>query len=387
MPRAGKGLFAMVGAAVVVFGTAAGPMIGNAQGGDVLRIGLLLSLSGPAAPFGIPERDAAELLGQQLNGSGGVNGRKIEFSVYDDSTSPTEAARGATQLIQQNHVVAIIGSTTGSGTLAAAPVAMRYEVPILAPNGTLDVTSKDNKFFAWVFRTLTGDLTNTKVMFDRATAGGAKKVALFYQEDAYGKNTADYLQQLARQAGVEIVDTAAAPLKALDLTAQATKLRNANPEIVLIQVSAPALGAAFVRAAEQVGLKVPMWGPIGLGQKAFLEGAGSAAENVKLVLVVNWDDPPAGLQKLGDILRAGGKKPEGFGEVISTNGLLTIVAAAKSISGEVTGAKLRDAIEKVCGLKTYGEGTLCYKPDDHDGWSPDLLTTVVVKNGKFQRVE
>src|SRR5690606_36413551 len=126
---------------------AGGLHVQTALAADPLRIGLLLSLSGPAAPFGIPERDAVEVLVKKMNDEGGVNGRKIELSVYDDATNPTEAARGATQLIQQNKVVAIIGSTTGSGTLAAAPVAMRYEVPMVAPNGTLAVTLKENKFY------------------------------------------------------------------------------------------------------------------------------------------------------------------------------------------------------------------------------------------------
>ncbi|MBE0694912.1 MAG: ABC transporter substrate-binding protein, partial [Aquamicrobium sp.] len=57
-----------------------------------LKIGLLLSLSGPAAPFGIPERDAVKALADGVNAEGGVNGRKGELVTYDDATNPTEAA-------------------------------------------------------------------------------------------------------------------------------------------------------------------------------------------------------------------------------------------------------------------------------------------------------
>lgn len=62
----------------------------RAQANEPLRIGMLLSLSGPAAPFGIPERDVVEVLVRKLNSEGGINGRKIELSVYDDATNPTE---------------------------------------------------------------------------------------------------------------------------------------------------------------------------------------------------------------------------------------------------------------------------------------------------------
>lgn len=366
---------------------AGGLQIQAALAAEPLRIGLLLSLTGPAAPFGIPERDAVEVLVKKMNGEGGVNGRKIELSIYDDATNPTEAARGATQLIQQNKVVAIIGSTTGSGTLAAAPVAMRYEVPMIAPNGTLAVTLKENKFYPWVFRSLSGDLTNTAVMFERAIAGGTKKVGLFYQEDAYGKNTADYIAELAKKANVELVETATAPLKALDLTSQATKIRNAKPDVVLIQASAPTLGAAFVRAARQVGLDTPMWAPIGLGQKSFIEASGDAGNGVRIVLLANWDDPGVGLQELGKLLEGAGKSPQGFGEVIGSNALIAITEAVKTIKGEVTGRNLRDAIEKLCGIKTYSEGKMCFSPDTHDGWTGELLVSAEIRDGKFKSIK
>lgn len=366
---------------------ASGLHIQSAAAAEPLRIGLLLSLTGPAAPFGIPERDAVEVLVKKMNDEGGISGRKIELSVYDDATNPTESARGATQLIQQNKVVAIIGSTTGSGTLAAGPVAMRYEVPMVAPNGTLAVTLKENKFYPWVFRSLSGDLTNTAVMFERAISGGAKKVGLFYQEDAYGKNTADYIAELAKKANVELVETATAPLKALDLTSQATKIRNAKPDVVLIQASAPTLGAAFVRAARQVGLEAPLWAPLGLGQKSFIDASGEAGNGVRIVLLANWDDPGEGLQELGKLMNAAGKPPQGFGEVIGSNALFAITEAVKTIKGDVTGRGIRDAIEKLCGIKTYSEGKMCFSPDTHDGWTSELLVSAEMRDGKFKNLK
>ncbi|MDM0014923.1 ABC transporter substrate-binding protein [Variovorax sp. J22P168] len=359
----------------------AGPA--HAQSAPPLNIGLLLSLSGPAAPFGIPERDAVQAVAAKINAEGGVGGRQIVLSIYDDGTNPTEAARGATQLIQKDKVVAIIGSTTGSGTLAAAPVAMRNEVPILAPNGTLSVTSKDNKFYPWVFRSLTGDLTNTDVLVKRAAEAGAKRIGIFYQEDAYGKNTADYMQEVAKRYGLEIAGVAAAPLNSTDLSPQAARIRNANPDAVLVQASAPALGAAFVRAAKQIDMKAQLWAPVGLGQRAFIDASGAAGNGVKLVVLANWDDPIPQLVPLGTLLKAAGKSPQGFGELIGANAILAIVEAAKKVRGEITGKALRDQLEVLCGLESYTAGKACYSADNHDGWSADFLTTVEIRDGKF----
>ena len=371
----------------LIAATGASVLPAVARAADPIRIGLLLSITGPAAPFGIPERDAIEIIAKKINTEGGVNGRMIELKIYDDATNPTEAARGATQLIQNDKVVAIVGSTTGSGTLAAGPVAMRYQVPMLAPNGTIAVTAKSNQFYPWIFRTITNDIDNTKVMLERAIKGGAKKVGIFYQEDAYGKNTADYLQELAKKAGIEITGVAAGPMNSTDLTPQATRIRNAGPEVVLIQASAPAVGAAFVRAARQIGLTAPLWGPLGLGQKAFIDASGPAGDGVRLAIPVNWDDPAPELAQLGKLITSAGKTPSGFGELLGVNGLLAVVEAAKTIKGEISGKTLRDALERLCGLKTYTTSTACYSPENHDGWTGDILMTVEIRNGKFVTVK
>lgn len=357
-----------------------------AQNAKPLKIGLLLSLSGPAASFGIPERDAVELIVHDLNEKGGVNGRKLELAIYDDTTNPTEAARGATKLVREDGVVAIIGASTGSGTLAAAPIAAREKVPMLAPNATISVTARDSQSYPYVFRTMSNDLVNTKRLYDAVIASGAKKVAIFYQEDAYGKDSAVYVKKIADERGTPITDMASAPLKSIEVAAQAVKLRGSSPDAVIMQVTAPALGAAFVRAAKQVGLDVSIWGSMGLGQKSFIESSGAPGNGVRLVVFGNWDDPSPRQARLADVMKKGGKIPQGFAELIATNGLLAIVEAARKIKGDITGPALRDELEKLCKVTTYSDGELCYSKDDHDGWSADALTTVEIRDGAFKRV-
>ncbi len=356
-----------------------------AQKEEPIKIGLVVSLSGPAAPYGIPERDSAMVLAEKINGAGGVNGRPIELLVHDDMTNPTEAARAATKLVEQDKVVAIIGASTGSGTLALSPIATRAKVPVLAPNATITVILRESPNYPWVFRTMSNDTVNAQKLFDAAIAGGAKTIGILFQEDAYGKDAAEYMQQLAQVARIKVVSVVSAPLKAIDLTAQATKLRNEKPDVILLQVNAVALGAAFARAARQVGLEAPMWSSMGLGQAAFLDAAAGAADGMRMVVVGNWDDPSPRQAELGELLKKAGKKPAGFAELLSTNGLLAIVEAAKKIEGPVTGEAIRDQLERLCPLRTYADGQLCYTKDDHDGWSAETLMSVEVKDGKFAR--
>ncbi len=128
------GLAAIVGAAWLL---AAGPS--NAQSEAPVKIGAVLSLSGPAAVFGLPERDAIEAVVEEINKTGGINGHKIELVLHDDKTDPAEAVRGVTQVVRDG-VVAIVGPSTGSGILAAGPVAERLHVPLLGPAGTASIT-------------------------------------------------------------------------------------------------------------------------------------------------------------------------------------------------------------------------------------------------------
>lgn len=350
-----------------------------------VKIGALLSMSGPAAVFGIPERDAIQVALEEVNRQGGINGRVVQVIFYDDRTDAAEAGRGVNQLVSRDQVVAIIGAGTGGNVLAAGPIAQRLKVPLLAPVGTIAATDKKNTFFPWVFRVAATDAVNIRVILADAVKDGAKRIGVFYQEDAYGKTGVEVAEQLSKTLGHQVVGSAPAPYTATDLTAQAIKLREANAQAVFMQVSVASLGAGFVKAARQVGLNVPIYGASGLAQKSFVEGAGAGAEGLRLLSIGNLVyDPSPGEKRLADLLRAAGKTPQGWGELVGTNGLMTAVAAAKSVKGEINGQSMRDAMENLCGVEAYARGKGCWTKDDHDGWREDALVITEIANGKMR---
>jgi branched-chain amino acid transport system substrate-binding protein len=353
---------------------------------DPVKVGVILSLNGPAAAFGIPERDALKLLVDQHNAEAGT--RKVDLIYYDEQTNPTEAARGATKLIQQDQVQVIIGPTIGSSALAIMPIAAAAKIPVLAPVGSIPVTAKDSGFFPWVFRTCTNDeMLVAGAMELGIFKAGYKRVAIMYQEDAYGKNSSAYATTLAQEKNVEIVASVSAPGNAVDLTAAATKIRNASPDAVLLWTSSPAMGAAFMRAGKQVGLAVPVIGAGALVQRSFIEAAGGAAEGVTMISIANWDDPSVKLKNLENLLRANGKTPAGFGELLTTAAATALFAAIKTIDGPATGPKIRGALEGVCTSDSpYLDGRFCYSNVNHEGFGKDSLKTITVKSGKFRTV-
>jgi branched-chain amino acid transport system substrate-binding protein len=375
----------VVGAALLSLVMAFAPSRAVAQGGQPVKIGVVLSLSGPAAVFGLPERNAIMAIEKEIAAAGGVKGRKLELVFFDDKTNPTEAARGVTQLINDEKVVAIIGPGTGGTILAAGPIAERLKVPLLGPAGTVAVTAKTNSFAPWVFRIAINDMVGVQTLLQNAVKKGSKRIGIIYQEDAYGKFGAEYAQKLSAEHGFTVAETVSAAYTATDLTPQATRLRNANVDAVFIQMSISSLGSAFLKAANDVGLKVPFFANSGLAQKSFIDAAGPLGEGVHVLSIGNLPyDPTPPEQKLTALLKKNGNEPQGWGEIIGSNGLMTVVAALKAIDGPLTGEKMRDTIEGLCGFETYSMGKPCFSKDNHDGWGADALVVTTIRGGQFR---
>lgn len=356
--------------------------------GDSIKVGLLLDASGPIATYGLPERQAVQAQVEQINDDGGINGKTIELATYDPGSETTECARGATELIREDEVVAIIGGPAGSCTLAAAPVAASSMVPMLAPNSTIDITDPEQDFSEWVFRTSPNDLVVTKRVFEEVLASGAERIGVVYEENAYGENTFEYLQELVAEegGGAEIVVNASLPSDAQDASAQATKIRNGNPDAVIMQIAVPPLAAAFTRAAQQVGLEAPKYGGVGLVQSPLLEAAEGSAEGLRLLGEGNPDDRTTRESNLAELVEAAGHEYTGIG-LLASNGVFALREAAEQIEGQVTGETLKEELEQICGLQTWSpRGELCYT-GDADGPTPESLVPIVVRDGKFVTTE
>lgn len=369
--------------AIIATASAIWPGVGFSQPKPAVKVGAVLSMSGPAAIFGIPERDTLIALNKEF--AGNMDGRKVDIVFCDDKTNPTEAARCVTQLINDEKVVAIIGPGTGSGILAAGPVAQRLNVPLLGPAGTVAITDKNNAFFPWIFRIAPNDTAGMDSLWRLIVKNGAKKVAIIYQEDAYGKFGAEFAVKLSKDLGFSIVESIGVPYTATDLISQVTKFRNAGADAVFMQLSVPSLGTTFLKAVNEVGLKVPLYANSGLAQKGFIDAAGPLGEGVRVLSIGNLPyDPTPPEQKLSAILVKNGFQPKGWGDLLASNGYFTIKAALQQISGPVTGQVMRDTIEGLCGFETMSMGKGCFSKDNHDGWGSDAVILTTIRDGKFR---
>jgi len=99
----------------------------------------------------------------------------------------------------------------------------------------------------------------------------------------------------------------------------------------------------------------------------------------------NWDDPSEKEKKLAEVLNAAGKTPKGYAELCASMGFTALTEAIKRVDGEITGRKIRDALETLTNVENpYLNGTLTFSADQHDGYTKDIMSTIVIENGKFK---
>ena len=111
----------------------------------------------------------------------------------------------------------------------------------------------------------------------------------------------------------------------------------------------------------------------------------ASGEGVRVLSIGNIPyDPTPVEQKLNAILTKHGYKPQGWGEILAANGYMTIKAALQKVDAPVTGEKMRDTIETLCGFETLTMGKGCFSKDNHDGWAADATILTTIRGGQFR---
>ncbi|MHB8049588.1 MAG: ABC transporter substrate-binding protein, partial [Coriobacteriia bacterium] len=254
---------------------------GATDGGDKAepyRIGAVLSLTGTYAGLGIPEKNAIELELARINDAGGVNGRLIEVVYEDDATDAAKAQAAAVRLIDEEGVLAIIGASGTGQTMAMRSDAERAGVPIISMAGGSVIT---DDFSEWVFQTPWPNRIVVPFVLDQIAAAGYTTVGLISDTGGYGVDGRDYVLAHAADAGVTIVADETYNAGDTDMSSQLTKIRAAEPDAVLIWAAGKE-AAIIARNARQLNMTQPLYGGSGIARAEFIEGAGEAAEGVRL---------------------------------------------------------------------------------------------------------
>src|SRR5256712_6733219 len=204
-----------------------GVMPATAQG--PIRIGASLSLTGTYAKLGKNQHEGYQLCEKEVNGKGGLLGRKVQFVVYDDQSLPATAVRLYEKLITEDKVDAIMGPYSSPVTEAAVNVTEKYKKVMVAPlAATTSIFKKGRKY---IFMIVSPAEVYLEGLIDLAAKRGLKSIALTYEDTLFAKAAAVGAAELARSKGMRVVFQEPYPKGTTDFAALLTKIKALDPDV------------------------------------------------------------------------------------------------------------------------------------------------------------
>ena len=370
---------------------AAGALILAALGSQALaqnaiRIGSFLAVTGPAAFLGEPEKKTLELYVAKINGEGGVLGRQLELVVYDTGMKAADAVTFTKRLIEQDQVDAIIGGTTTGETMAVVKLVEEAGIPFISLAGASVIVDPVQK---WVFKTPHTDRMAVDKVYEDMRQEGIAALGLIGGSGGFDKSCLANAEELAGEHGLEIKANETYGAGDTDMTPQLTKIKNAGVEAVLF-CGFGAASTIVTKNYAQLGIELPLYHNHGSCSKQFIDGAGAAAEGVRLpcaaLLVADQlpdDDPQKPVAKA-----YAEAYTEATGEEVSTFGghaydALLLLTDALERAGSTEPAAVRDALEATDGLVGV-DGIFTMSPDDHMGLGLESFKMLAVENGDWK---
>jgi len=348
---------------------------------ETIKIGGLFAVTGPPAFLGEPERNTAKMVVDSINKTGGIKGQRLELVVYDTAGDATKAVQMATKLIKDDKVVAIIGPSTTGETMAVIPVVEKERIPLISCAAGSKITDPVKPY---VFKTAQNDGLAVAKIYEYLQRQKQNRVAILTVSDGFGASGREQLKALAGKYGMQlVVDDTYGP-KDTDMTAQLTKIRASQAQVLIVWGTNPG-PAVIAKNAKQLGLKLPLYMSHGVSSKKFIELAGDAAEGVRLpsgkVIVADVlpkKDPQKAslLAFVKDYQNHYKQEGDHFGGH-AWDAVMLLKAAIER--GATTAESIRDGLENTRNFHGIG-GTFTYSAGDHAGLSKDAFVMVEIRN-------
>ncbi len=353
---------------------------------DPIKIGSVLSVTGPAAFLGDPELKTLQMYVEDINKKGGVLGRQLQLVHYDDGSDANKANGFAKRLIDDDKVDVIVGGTTTGATMSMVPLVEKAGVPFVSLAGAVVIIEPVKKF---VFKTPHTDRMAAEKVFEDMKKRGITKVALLSETSGFGQSGKKETEGVAAKYGITLVASETYGPKDTDMSPQLTKIKT-TPGVQGVFIFGLGQGPAIAtKNYKQLGITLPLYHAHGVASEEFIKLAGPAAEGVRLpaaALLVADKLPANDPQKkvAVDYTKAFQEKwktdVSSFGGH-AYDGLMIAVEAIKRAKS-TDKAAVRDAIEATKGYVGTG-GVVNMSPTDHMGLDLSAFRMLEIKNGDW----
>jgi branched-chain amino acid transport system substrate-binding protein len=372
--------------ATFAIGIAAALLTANSAFADI-KIGAVLSATGPASFLGDPEKKTIEMYVADINAKGGINGQQIKLFLYDDGGDPNQARTFAIRAIEEDKVDALLAGSTTATTMPLIALAEENQIPLINFAGAVQAVSPVKK---WNFKTPHTDLMACEKIFEDLKKRNLTKVALISGADAFGKSMRDQCMTVTGKYGVEVLHEETYQPRDSDMTPQLTNIKSKAGVQAVINPGFGQGPAIVTRNYKQLGISVPLYHGHGVATKQFIELATpAAAEGARLpaaALLVADKLPDSDPQKKVVVSYKQTYESK-TGQPVSTFGGhmydgLMILAGAFERAKSTDKAKVRDEIEKTKGFIGTG-GMVNMSPTDHLGLDLTAFRMLEIRNGDW----
>ncbi|MBF4510793.1 MAG: ABC transporter substrate-binding protein [Aeromicrobium sp.] len=364
---------------------------GEGAGKEPYVVGAVLSLTGAQSALGVPEKNAIDLEVARINAEGGINGHPLEVIIEDDASDVDQAIARTTKLIEQDNVLAIIGSTGTGQSMAMREVIAEAGIPQVSLAGSLIITQD---FSPLVFQTPWSNALVVDVTLEYLADLGLTNVGLITEDTGFGKDGRTLVAETAANHGLTVVSDQVFKPADTDMTGQLTVIKGAGADVVLMW-SSVAASSIVPKNMAQLGMDIPLVGSHGIARQEFVDSAGAAADGVVMFAgkVLAPDAYGVGTPSYEAATSFIDRYAETYGEPPSNtfaghayDGLYLVVEALKRLDEGFTPSDLRDEIERTSGFPGIG-GVFTFSATDHNGMSADDLVGYRVTDGAWALLE
>ncbi len=355
-----------------------------------VKIGVIVSATGPAASLGIPEKNTIAMCPNTMGG------KRVEYIVLDDATDTTSAVQNSRKLISENKVDAIIGTTTTPATLAMIDVIAEGETPTISLASSVRIIEPVDAKKAWMFKTPQTDVMMAGAILEHAAKNNVKNIAYIGFNDALGEAFFAEIDKAAAARGIPLLANERFSSKDTSVVGQALKILSVKADAVVIGASGtPA--ALPARTLVEQGYKGKLYFNHGVANNDFLRVGGKDVENAFVpaspVIVATQlpDGAPAKARameytKMYEAVY-GPASVTAFGSYTWDACLELANAVPQALKTAQPGTQefrraLRDAIEATKNLDV-SNGVVNFSKTDHLGLDSRARVMVQVQNGKW----
>jgi len=347
-----------------------------------ILIGQFAATTGPAAQLGQRMQIGMQAYFSSVNAQGGVNGRSIKLITRDDGYEPEKAAAAVNALINEDKVFALAGSVGTPTGLAALPILTEAQVPLIGMfTGAQALREPFNR---QVFHVRASYFDETERIVQHLTTLGAKKIAVFYQNDAYGKAGLEGVIRALAKRQLKPVVTATVERNSVDVAQSLENILKSEPEAV-VQISAYKSCAAFIKQARSKGYGGQFFNVSFVGSRALADELGDAGQGVVISQVVPFSYAQSStiVREYQQRMTEAGHKDFDFS---SLEGYLTariLVEGLRRAGKNLSREALINGLESIRDFN-LGGFTVNYSAKDHQASNFTDLT-IIGRGGKFMR--